>query len=177
MLCSISVCRDGQVTCDNSSCVSTCQWSAWSLWSPCGVTCGLGLQQRYRSVILNIFDSQLRNWIGFFYCLNFVSSLFQSACFYCDLLFWWMFSSIFCWRHHRWFYYRSPVNPVVRHQPCPGDSSEARRCFKPCTFGKWLQPRAVTLLIMVQCFLLLYFTIWISCFNAKHFTLYFVCLL
>uniref|UniRef100_A0A667YJF4 SCO-spondin n=1 Tax=Myripristis murdjan TaxID=586833 RepID=A0A667YJF4_9TELE len=83
--CTTCVCRDGQVMCDNSSCVTSCDWSAWSSWSPCDVTCGLGLQQRYRS----------------------------------------------------------PVNPAgpVRVQPCPGDSSEARRCFSPClpdgVWSKW----------------------------------------
>ncbi|KAI9545246.1 hypothetical protein NQZ68_037826 [Dissostichus eleginoides] len=72
----VVVCIDGQVTCDSSLCVAACHWSAWSSWSPCDVTCGLGLQQRYRS----------------------------------------------------------PVNPAgaVRVQPCPGDSSEVRRCSPPC---------------------------------------------
>lgn len=83
--------------------------------------------------------------------------------------FWWMFSSIFCWHHHHWFYYRSPVNPVVRHQPCPGDSSEARHCFQPCTFGKWLQPQAVTQFIMVQ------WTIHLYLFSSMIFyTLFYV---
>uniref|UniRef100_A0A4W5ND70 TIL domain-containing protein n=1 Tax=Hucho hucho TaxID=62062 RepID=A0A4W5ND70_9TELE len=78
--CSTCVCEDGRVSCDNSSCVASCDWSAWSSWTSCDSSCGVGLQQRYRS----------------------------------------------------------PVSPagVVRVQPCPGDSSEARQCFTPCPPGK-----------------------------------------
>ncbi|CAG5895700.1 unnamed protein product [Menidia menidia] len=77
--CTTCVCRDGQVTCNTSTCLATCNWSAWSSWTPCDVTCGVGLQQRYRSL----------------------------------------------------------VNPTgtIRVQPCPGDSSEARHCSRPCSSG------------------------------------------
>ncbi|XP_013879264.1 SCO-spondin isoform X2 [Austrofundulus limnaeus] len=74
--CTTCMCKEGQVTCDMFSCVSTCHWSAWSSWSACDVSCGAGLQQRYRSAVI-------------------------------------------------------PAGPV-RVQPCPGDSSQSRRCFNPC---------------------------------------------
>ncbi|KAK7881858.1 hypothetical protein WMY93_030267 [Mugilogobius chulae] len=77
--CTTCLCRDGRVTCNSSSCVQSCHWSAWSSWTPCDVTCGLGLQQRFRS----------------------------------------------------------PVVPAgVVHVPsCPGDSTQARRCFSSCVSG------------------------------------------
>uniref|UniRef100_A0A087Y443 SCO-spondin n=1 Tax=Poecilia formosa TaxID=48698 RepID=A0A087Y443_POEFO len=51
--CTTCMCREGQVTCDTSRCLEACQWSAWSAWSPCDVTCGVGMQQRYRSALIS----------------------------------------------------------------------------------------------------------------------------
>uniref|UniRef100_A0A3Q3AAE4 SCO-spondin n=1 Tax=Kryptolebias marmoratus TaxID=37003 RepID=A0A3Q3AAE4_KRYMA len=80
--CTTCMCREGQVTCDMFNCVAACHWSAWSSWSTCHVTCGAGLQQRYRS-----------------------------------------------------------ATGPVRVQPCPGDSSQSRRCFRPLlpdgVWSKW----------------------------------------
>ncbi|XP_072306545.1 SCO-spondin [Eucyclogobius newberryi] len=77
--CTTCLCRDGRVKCNTSSCDQSCHWSSWSSWTPCGVTCGLGLQQRFRS----------------------------------------------------------PVVPAgaLHVQPCPGDSTQARRCLIPCADG------------------------------------------
>ncbi|RXN17958.1 SCO-spondin [Labeo rohita] len=47
--CSTCVCKDGRVTCDESSCVPRCDWSAWSSWTSCDSSCGTGIQHRYRS--------------------------------------------------------------------------------------------------------------------------------
>ncbi|ROI48994.1 SCO-spondin [Anabarilius grahami] len=46
--CSSCVCKDGRVTCDDSSCVARCDWSAWSSWTSCDSSCGTGIQHRYR---------------------------------------------------------------------------------------------------------------------------------
>ncbi|XP_039512123.1 SCO-spondin [Pimephales promelas] len=78
-VCSSCVCKDGRVTCDESSCVARCDWSAWSSWTSCDSSCGTGIQHRYRS----------------------------------------------------------PLSPMgaSRVDPCDGDSTEARRCFTPCSDG------------------------------------------
>ncbi|KAM9163493.1 LOW QUALITY PROTEIN: SCO-spondin-like [Pangshura tecta] len=47
--CSQCVCLDGVVTCDDLACPVHCGWSAWSPWTPCDRSCGVGMRERFRS--------------------------------------------------------------------------------------------------------------------------------
>ncbi|XP_072186520.1 SCO-spondin [Excalfactoria chinensis] len=47
--CSQCVCQDGVVTCEDMACPIACAWSAWSPWALCDRSCGVGMQERFRS--------------------------------------------------------------------------------------------------------------------------------
>ncbi|XP_066544690.1 SCO-spondin [Amia ocellicauda] len=46
--CTLCTCQEGRVSCNDSLCPVNCDWSAWSSWTPCDSSCGVGLEQRYR---------------------------------------------------------------------------------------------------------------------------------
>ncbi|XP_068790174.1 SCO-spondin-like [Struthio camelus] len=47
--CSQCVCLDGAVRCEDVACPVDCGWSAWSAWTACDRSCGVGVQERFRS--------------------------------------------------------------------------------------------------------------------------------
>ncbi|MBN3303033.1 SSPO protein, partial [Amia calva] len=50
--CTLCTCQEGRVSCNDSLCPVNCDWSAWSSWTPCDSSCGVGLEQRYRSPLI-----------------------------------------------------------------------------------------------------------------------------
>ncbi|XP_015209797.2 SCO-spondin [Lepisosteus oculatus] len=52
--CSQCTCQEGHVSCNDSQCEMRCDWTVWSSWAPCDSSCGLGLQQRYRTPVIPV---------------------------------------------------------------------------------------------------------------------------
>ncbi|XP_074919520.1 SCO-spondin-like [Chelonoidis abingdonii] len=51
--CNNCTCSEGQLLCTRRTCPpSQCEWSHWSRWSPCSVTCGDGLQTRFSRIVV-----------------------------------------------------------------------------------------------------------------------------
>ncbi|CAM2104988.1 unnamed protein product [Caretta caretta] len=61
--CSQCVCLDGVVTCDDLACPVNCGWSAWSPWTPCDRSCGVGMRERFsRAVLISPVPHPIPPW-------------------------------------------------------------------------------------------------------------------
>ncbi|XP_073488988.1 LOW QUALITY PROTEIN: SCO-spondin-like [Aquarana catesbeiana] len=57
--CNNCTCHMGSFLCTAEDCAVDCQWSSWSDWSPCSVTCGTGVQTaQRRKTQLRLYDGE-----------------------------------------------------------------------------------------------------------------------
>ncbi|KAK7881861.1 hypothetical protein WMY93_030270 [Mugilogobius chulae] len=45
------VCEGGRFNCTSDVCDVDCEWSGWSVWTPCSVSCGTGHQTSSRHIL------------------------------------------------------------------------------------------------------------------------------